>query len=146
MGTSYNDIISLALHSIQDYKLDILYQRSFDDWMQHLALFMIRGLDRFDNCKVDLSKRDDTLMEFESELSMIEQGIIADYTALMWLDKEMLDVRQITGMLQNGREANRFSEANLMNAKSVMRRNIISDIDTKQVHYSLKNMNSSWFD
>lgn len=145
MGTPYSDIIALALISIQDYKLDALRRVSEEEWLQYLTVFMIRGLPNFDNVTKDLSKRDDELMMFDEDLTMLEQDIIADYTVITWIDKELNDVKQMTGMLQNGSQANRHSEGNLLKEKMNLRSATTENVDRKKISYGLKGVNwDSW--
>ena len=49
--TSYDDIIDLALVSIEDYHLNRLANESPEDFNIVLEGFMIRGLANFENCK-----------------------------------------------------------------------------------------------
>ena len=115
--TSYDDIIDLALLSIQDYRLNKL---AIDDPAQFklvLEGFMVRAIPHFDNRMKDLSDRDDEARVFNVSLTDEEKSIIADWTVIMWLDKEIADTRQITAMLQNNKEAHRYSEANLLDKK-----------------------------
>lgn len=134
--TSYDDILDLALVSIEDYHLNKLAVDSPKDFNIVLEGFMIRGLANFENCRKDLSDRDDVKRVFNCELSETEKSIIADYTVVAWLDKEINDIRQITGMLQNNKEAHRYSEANNLNAKINRRNQLIEEVATKKTTYS----------
>lgn len=140
--TSYDDILDLALVSIEDYHLNRLAVDSPKDFNIVLEGFMVRGLANFENCRKDLSDRDDTLRVFNCKLSEIEKSIIADYTVIAWLDKEINDIRQITGMMQNNKEAHRYSEANNLNAKINRRNQLIEEIATKKTTYSFSQ--SKW--
>lgn len=140
--TSYDDILDLALVSIEDYHLNRLAVDSPKDFNIVLEGFMVRGLANFENCKKDLSDRNDEERVFNCELSEIEKSIIADYTVIAWLDKEINDVRQITGMMQNNKEAHRYSEANNLNAKINRRNQLIEEIATKKTTYSFSQ--SKW--
>ncbi len=140
--TSYDDILDLALVSIEDYHLNRLAVDSPKDFNIVLEGFMVRGLANFENCRKDLSDRDDVERCFNCELSEIEKSIIADYTVIAWLDKEINDVRQITGMMQNNKEAHRYSEANNLNAKINRRNQLIEEIATKKTTYSFSQ--SKW--
>jgi len=139
--TSYDDILDLALVSIEDYHLNRLSVDSPQDFNIVLEGFMVRGLANFENCRHDLSNRNDTEREFNFELSEIEKSIIADYTVIAWLDKEINDVRQITGMMQNNKEAHRYSEANNLNAKINRRNQLIEEVATKKTTYSFSKSN-----
>lgn len=140
--TSYDDILDLALVSIEDYHLNRLAVDSPKDFNIVLEGFMVRGLANFENCRKDLSDRNDEERCFNCELSEIEKSIIADYTVIAWLDKEINDVRQITGMMQNNKEAHRYSEANNLNAKINRRNQLIEEIATKKTTYSFSQ--SKW--
>jgi len=134
--TSYDEIIDLALVSIEDYHLNKLAIDSPKDFNIVLEGFMIRGLANFENCRKDLTQRDDSRRIFLNKLSEIEISIIADYTVISWLDKEINDVRQITGMMQNNKEAHRYSEANNLNAKVHRRDQLMEQVATKKTTYS----------
>lgn len=135
--TPYDDIIDLALVSIEDYHLNKLAIDSPNDFNIVLEGFMIRGLANFENCNKDLSQRSDKNRLFKVKLDEIEKSIIADYTVISWLDKEINDVRQITGMMQNQKEAHRYSEANNLNAKVHRRDQLMEQVATKKTTYSL---------
>ena len=139
--TSYDDIIDLALVSIEDYHLNRLAMDSPDDFNIVLEGFMVRGLANFENCKKDLSLRDNEKRVFLTKLSEVEKSIIADYTVIAWLDKEINDVRQIVGMMQNNKEAHRYSEANNLNAKRSRRDQLMEQVATKKTVYSLNQSN-----
>jgi len=139
--TSYDEIIDLALVSIEDYHLNRLAVDSPDDFNIVLEGFMVRGLANFENCKKDLSLRDNEKRVFLSKLSEVEKSIIADYTVIAWLDKEINDVRQIVGMMQNNKEAHRYSEANNLNAKRSRRDQLMEQVATKKTTYSLNQAN-----
>ena len=133
--TSYDDILDLALVSIEDYRLN---NTSPETLRMILEGFMVRGLSNFNNCIKNLSDRNDDNHTFNIELDDYEKSIIADWTVIMWLDKEINDTRQITGMLQNKNEAHRYSEANNLNAKVNHRIQMVEDVKQKQTDYSLK--------
>lgn len=135
--TPYDNIIDLALVSIEDYHLNKLAIDSPNDFNIVLEGFMIRGLANFENCNKDLSQRSDKDRLFKVKLDEIEKSIIADYTVISWLDKEINDVRQITGMMQNQKEAHRYSEANNLNAKVHRRGQLMEQVATKKTTYSL---------
>lgn len=137
MPTPYDDIIDLALVSIRDYKLDKLYDISLESFRTVMLGYLTRAIPNFDNCLNDLSLQDEN--GFLSELTMYEKDILADWTVIKWLDKEINDVRQITGMMQNKNEAHRYSEANLMKEKINMREVKREEVDRKQTQYGLRN-------
>ena len=136
--TSYDEVIDLALVSIEDYRLNKISNDSPADFSLIMQGFMIRGLVNFDNCNQDLSDRDETKKEFNLVLRDIEKSIIADYKVMAWLEKEMNDTRQIVGMLQNKNEAHRFSEANNLKVKIERYNQLYENVCQKKTSYSLK--------
>lgn len=137
MATLYDDIIDLALISIRDYKLDKLYNIDEDSFRTVMIGFLTRAIPNFDNCKADLTNQNEE--GFIEDLNIYEKDILADWTVIKWLDKEINDVRQITGMMQNKNEAHRYSEANLMKEKVNMREVKREEVDRKQTQYGLRN-------
>ena len=136
--TPYDDILDLALVSIEDYRLNKLSTESPSEIKFILEGFMIRGLSNFENCVKNLSDRNDESRQFNVSLDDLEKSILADWTAIMWLDKEINDTRQITSMLQNRTEAHRYSEANNLKAKADHRVQMVEDVKHKQTIYGLK--------
>ena len=138
----YNKIKDNDYSDYEDYVSD-----SLSTLETTLEGYMIRGLPNFNNCKNDLSLRDDDNKTFKVNLTDLEKSIIADYTVLMWLDKNINDTRQITGMLQNKNEARRYSEANLLKEKMNTRIEMRENINKKQLDYSFKNLDcKKWLD
>ena len=137
MATPYDEIIDLALVSIRDYKLDKLYRIDENSFREVLIGFLTRAIPNFDNCLSNLGEQDEN--GFISDLTIYEKDILADWTVIKWLDKEINDVRQITGMMQNKNEAHRYSEANLMKEKLNMRAAKYEEVDRKQTKYGLRN-------
>ena len=139
MNTTYDEIIDLALISIEDYRLNSLFQSSPDKFKIVLEGFLIRGISGFDNCVKDLSDRDDDLRQFNCDLDDTEKNILADYLVIAYLDQQILDRRQITGMMQNKNEANRYSEANLLKEKQALKVAMIENVNNYQTIYDLRN-------
>lgn len=139
MGTSYIEIYDLALVSIQDYLIDKLARKSEEDLFTYLEGFLMKAIPKFHNCKQNLADRDDDNRQFNCTLTDMEKLILSDYLVLTYLDKEILDRRQIIGMLQNKTEANRYSEANLLKEKMNLRASKNEEVNYYQTLYDLKN-------
>ena len=143
-GTPYSEIIDLALVSIEDYHLNRVAVENPGAFLTILEGYMIRGLGNFTWCKHNLDDRDDSNKRFNVALTSLEKKIIADYTVISWLDKEINDTRQITAMMQNKNEAHRYSEANNLRAKEEWRVKLYEDVGIKKTEYSL--INTPWKD
>ena len=66
--TPYDDILDLALVSIEDYRLNKLSTESPAEFKLILEGFMIRGLSNFENCVKNLSDRNDESRQFNVSL------------------------------------------------------------------------------
>jgi hypothetical protein len=135
MATSYKSIIDLALVVIRDYKLDKLFEASPTDFDIYMSGYLVKGLNRFRYCAKNLALRDDDDMEFEETLDDNEKSILADCVILEWLESEILDTMQITGMMMNKKEAQRYSEANLLREKLNLKVITNENLDRKIVAY-----------
>ena len=135
MATSYKSIIDLALVVIRDYKLDKLFEASPTDFDIYMSGYLVKGLTRFRYCIKNLALRDDDDMEFEETLDDYEKSILADCVILEWLESEILDTMQITGMMMNKKEAQRYSEANLLREKLNLKVITNENLDRKIVAY-----------
>lgn len=139
MATSYAEIFDLALLSFTDYKIDELAKISEENLFIQLEGYLKRAIPKFYNCKKDLSDRDDDLRQFNCDLDDTEKNILADYLVIAYLDQQILDRRQITGMMQNKNEANRYSEDNLLKEKQALKVAMIENVNNYQTIYDLRN-------
>lgn len=140
MGTPYSDIYDLALMSIEDYMINRMAREDEKGLLSYLQGFLIRAIPNFNNCLKPLSNRSDEKGTFNISLDDDEKNILADWLVIMYLDKEILDRRQITGMMQNKNEAHRYSEANLLREKSELRAKKYEQVRNRQRDYSLKHI------
>ena len=143
MGTPYSEIYDLALMSIEDYILNQMSQEDEEKFSLYLQGFLIRAIPNFNNCLKSLEDRDDDKSAFNIDLDDDEKSILADWLVIMYLDKEILDRRQIVGMIQNKNKAHRYSEANLLKEKLDMRTRKYEQVRNKQRDYSLKHIDWS---
>lgn len=91
--TSFNDVIDLALVTVDDYKLVKLIQQSEEEFLEYCDGFLIRAIPNFFQCRqsldYDLNNR-----VFESDLTPVEISILADFWAIEWLTKEVQNSAQ----------------------------------------------------
>ena len=136
--TPYSDIFDLALTTLEDYELNNLLSLSEQNFMEYMTGFLVKAISNFDNCKQDLSDRNDETFTFNIELTHYEIDILSDWVAIQILKKEIFDIRQIRGMIQNKADANRHSEAPLLDKKILLQTSLIELVDKKQTDYGMK--------
>ena len=76
MATPFENIIDMALDSIQDYKLNNLFKTNPKDFDTITNGFLVKGLPEFGCCKTDLSY-DISKKEFSKDLSLLEISILS---------------------------------------------------------------------
>lgn len=115
MGTSIEKVIDLALVTIQDYKIDKLYQDkgAFNNYMLG---FLERAIPLFSNCNKDLSYNEEDFC-FNEELSNEEINILAYLIGIIWLEREINNITQISLRIGQGTDAKTYSESQNLNAK-----------------------------
>ena len=141
--TTYTEIFDLVMMSLTSYELDSLLDKldetpADDSGLVYLTGFLVNAIPNFENCVKDLSDRDDDGMTFNIELDYNEKDILSCWTVIQILKKEIFDIRQIRGMIQNKSDANRYSEANLLKEKQNLCSHLIEDVDLKQTKYGIK--------
>ena len=93
MGTPFSDIEDLALVTIQDYKLDALYQTSQTDCATSVGGFVARASLLFRTSAIDLSYDINTL-SFNSTLGRSEKNILVYLFIQMWLERSAQNLSQ----------------------------------------------------
>ena len=144
--TPYTEIFDLVMMNLTSYELDSLLAKldedpADDSGLVYLTGFLVNAIPNFENCIKNLSDRDDEDMTFNIELDYQEKDILSCWTVIQILKKEIFDIRQIRGMIQNKSDANRYSEANLLKEKQNLCSHLIEDVDLKQTKYGLKRQN-----
>ena len=107
MGTPYDKIYKLALRKIEDPSLT---QWAEEDLENELHGWMLSAIAKFRQCQNDLSDRDDELRQFNSNLLLIEQEILAILMAREWLAPQLNSVN-VTLQVFGGKEEKFYSQS-----------------------------------
>ena len=134
--TSFDTIIDLAMATIQDYKLNNLYDSSQDDFATITNAFLVRGLPEFTNCKSSLAY-DSNQHAFLADLSPLEISILADLWVYEWFNWHVQNVTQFQGKMSPS-DFKHYSEAENLKQKSEYMDKIREKIKKKMVDYSLQ--------
>lgn len=112
MSTPYDKIYRRFLKKISDH--DILM---FDQYTQYQILLdlLLGACATFDRiCKSDLEDRDDVILEFNGDLSSIEQEILATGMLCNWLEPKVNDTSKIAQFINTKDYYASSSPANLL--------------------------------
>ena len=118
MGTQISEVLDMAMVSIQDYKLNNLYNITPNDhtaWENYLYGFLNLAIADFDNCNQSLDYDINTGV-FVSVLTAQEKLIISRWIVYEWFVREVNNVTQFNVTLTDN-DYKHFSEAQNLQAK-----------------------------
>jgi len=142
MATPYSEVFDLFLTSIQDYRINRLYEKSVEDMENYLMSFLIKAIANFRKCKTDLEDRDDTNKVFNQTLSTDEKVILSNLMIVEWLTKEVNDILSLRNFLQDT-DFKTYSQANNLKEKRELLTTMKEMVDKQIVQYSYNNFDWS---
>jgi len=142
VSTPYSDIFNLFLASIQDYRINKLYNQSVEQMENYLMPFLIKAITNFRKCKTDLEDRDDTNKVFNQTLSTDEKVILSNLMIVEWLTKEVNDILSLRNFLQDT-DFKTYSQANNLKEKRELLTTMKEMVDKQIVQYSYNNFDWS---
>jgi hypothetical protein len=142
MATTFEDVIDVALSSIQDYKLDKLYSdvATQEDFETITTAFLLRGIPEFYDCKTSLSYNT-TTKSFDNTLTSLEISILADLWVYQWFAFQLQNLTQLQNKM-TPKDFSHFSEAQNLQQKREYLDTIRERYSQKMMDYSLRNV--SW--
>ena len=140
MGTPYDVVYKWALRKIEDPTLAQLPDEVLDD---ELHGWMLSAIAKFRQCKNDLSKRDDELRCFDSDLLLIEQEILAVLMAREWLAPQLNSVN-LTRQVYGGKEEKFYSQA--AHGEFLNERDEKLKLEAQQLHRDYTYADNDFFD
>ena len=138
--TSYKVIYDWALRKIEDPSLA---QWPEEDLEKELHGWMLSAIAKFRKCKNDLSDRDDELKQFNSDLLLIEQEILANLIAREWLTPQLNSVT-LTAQVYSGKETKYYSQA--AHLDSLEARDEKLKLEAQQLHRDYTYTDNEYFD
>jgi len=119
MNTAYSEVFEISLALMESYKIDIVYDQNGTYGIISLLMPYLKiasgELENNGTC-IDLSGRNDELLEFDKKLSDGTQLIIAKYICIGYLTKETFNIMQMQLHLQDG-DFKTYAEKNNLDGK-----------------------------
>lgn len=140
MSTPFSNIIDKALIVIRDYGLDALYESDESAFNNVLQSYLIKGVPRFTECLQPLTY-DITTKEFDSDLTDIEQDILADHTVICWYEDNLNDVLEFKETLQD-REFKRLATGQNLKPRQDYLTMLYTRVRQNSTNYQWANFNS----
>ena len=131
--TYYRELYNSIYDKLKDYDF---YEMSYDDTCDMLSAYVRPAIVRFDNCKKDLSNRDDE--KFLFKLNDTEFEIISNYILVNYLDSNYIRTPNLLKPMLSNKEFNEFSPANHLSKVTNVRDLYNSENDKLRMRYSLR--------
>ena len=117
MGTSFDEILDIALTTVDDYSLVKLYKKSPDEFQLFCDGLLIRAIPNFFQCQQKLDYDAET-RTFNVDLSLIEKSILADLWSIEWMTRKVDNSAQFQAKLQSSGNFKNHSEAQNLKEKT----------------------------
>jgi hypothetical protein len=93
--TTFDEVYSLFLSSIQDYSIKNLFIYDLDMAQEMIEFFLLKAIPKFRNCEKDILNINLTCKTFNVNLDLEEKVILSDLMVLSWMDRVVNDITQM---------------------------------------------------
>lgn len=142
--TSFDQIETLALSIIEDYKLNKLIESSYDNFQKFCDGLLFNALPQFTECRQDLSYDVET-REFGVELTNLEIYILSRYWVIAWWERENNNAAQIALKLGIKNQYSYNSESQNFKEKQNIIDKLREEVDRATQEYLLLDLDSYGF-
>lgn len=139
--TSFDDVIDLALVTVNDYRLSKLITQGVADFNTYVDGFLISAIPFFPECRQDLSYNLDE-RTFNSDLTMLEKSILANLWIIQWYSRDNQTYALYRQHLQAVSSFKNHSESQNLKENSMYLDKLREELDRQKVAYQLQ----SFFD
>lgn len=139
--TSFDDVIDLALITVNDYRLSKLATQGIADFNTYVDGFLISAIPFFSECKQDLGYNLES-RTFNSELTTLEKSILANLWIIQWYARDNQTYALYRQHLQAASSFKNHSESQNLKENSAYLDKLREELDRQKVAYQLQ----SFFD
>lgn len=144
MPTSFDQVIDLALVTVDDYKLVKLYDQSQQGFQQWCDGFLLSAIPNFFQCRQSL-EYDATIRQFVSDLTNVEISILADFWIIEWFDRETQNSAKINALLQTSGSFKTHAASQNLKEKSAYLDGLREKVYQKITDYQLQDISNITF-
>jgi hypothetical protein len=134
--TSFDDIIDLALITVNDYRLSKLSLQDEDSFKTYCDGFLISAIPDFPECRQSLEYNTET-REFISDLTMVEKSILANLWVIKWYLRDNQTYALYRQHLQAASSFKNHSESQNLKENSTYLDKLREELDRQKVAYQL---------
>ena len=139
--TSFDDVIDLALVTVNDYRLSKLITQGVADFNTYVDGFLISAIPFFPECKQDLSYNLDE-RTFNADLTLLEKSILSNLWVIQWYSRDNQTYALYRQHLQAASSFKNHSESQNLKENSAYLDKLREELDRQKVAYQLQ----SFFD
>ena len=138
--TSYLTLYDRALSKITDPTLAMLPEEDLENMLYG---WLMSAIAKMRKCSSDLTNRDDKAKQFNTDLTDIEQEIIAILMTREWLAPQLMSVLT-TSQVFSGKETKFYAQANHLNELQMLDERL--KIEAQQLSRDYTYANNDYFD
>ena len=142
--TSFDQIETLALSIVEDYKLNKLFENSYDNFQKFCDGLLFNALPQFTECRQDLTYNVET-REFDVDLTTLEIYILSRYWVIAWWERENNNAAQIALKLGIKNQYSYNSESQNFKEKQNVIDKLREEVDRATQEYLLLDLDSYGF-
>lgn len=139
--TSFDRIEELALSIVDDYKLDKLFNNSYDDFQSFCDNLLFNAIPQFTECRQALNYNAEQ-REFNADLTNLEIYILSRYWVIAWWERENNNAAQIALKLGIKNQYSYNSESQNFKEKQNVIDKLREEVDRATQDYLLLDLDS----
>lgn len=111
MSTPYTAIYENMLPKFRSYEIPLM---TIEEVQEYLHDFIAPAIARFHICRKDLNDRDETLEQFNVDLSLTEIEIISNFALIEYIDSTYVRTATLLKVNLSSSDFNSYSPANML--------------------------------
>ena len=139
--TSFDDVIDLALVTVNDYRLSKLATQGIVEFNTYVDGLLISAIPLFPECKQDLSYNLDE-RTFDSDLTNLEKSILANLWIIQWYARDNQTYALYRQHLQAASSFKNHSESQNLKENSIYLDKLREELDRKKISYQLTDLSN----
>ena len=135
--TSFDEIIDLALVTVNDYRLSKLAEQGEENFNTYVNCFLISSIPYFPECRQSLDF-DAEQRQFESDLTSLEKSILANLWIIQWYARDNQTYALYRQHLQSASSFKNHSESQNLKENSIYLDKLREELDRQKISYQLQ--------
>lgn len=135
--TSFDEIIDLALVTVNDYRLSKLAEQGEENFNTYVDGFLISSIPYFPECRQSLDF-DAEQRKFESDLTNLEKSILANLWVIQWYARDNQTYALYRQHLQSASSFKNHSESQNLKENSIYLDKLREELDRQKISYQLQ--------